>query len=175
MLATRKREVTARKTAGESAKRRRAERVASRAEERATARKASNDDASDDEVEDLDEDVVNAVADRHFARPAQKDTTATRKENLSKKAAKRAAIRAAREAEELRRRERSWHAGTRGGGTRGRAACFSTPRRGNRCARGGSPRWASGRRDDDRARGAFVSDARTRDRKRVVSFRKYLR
>lgn len=100
MLATRKREVTARKTAGESAKRRRAERVASRAEERATARKASNDDASDDEVEDLDEDVVNAVADRHFARPVQKDTTETRKEKLSKKAAKRAAIRAAREAEE---------------------------------------------------------------------------
>ena len=100
MLATRKREVTARKTAGESAKRRRAERVASRAEERATTRKASNDDASDDEVEDLDEDVVNAVADRHFARPVQKDTTETRKEKLSKKAAKRAAIRAAREAEE---------------------------------------------------------------------------
>ena len=100
VLATRKREVTARKTAGESAKRRRAERVASRAEERATTRKASNDDASDDEVEDLDEDVVNAVADRHFARLVQKDTTETRKEKLSKKAAKRAAIRAAREAEE---------------------------------------------------------------------------
>jgi len=98
VLATRKREVTARKTAGESAKRRRAERVASRAEERAT--NEASKEVSDDEVEDLDEDVVRAVADRHSARPAERDTTATRKEKLSKKAAKRAAIRAAREAEE---------------------------------------------------------------------------
>ena len=178
VLATRTREVAARRTAGESAKRRRAERVASRAEETATRPKKASDDGSDDEVEDLDEDVVHAVADRHLAQPAKRDTTGTRREKLSKKAAKRAAIRAAREAEEgyvgggvwekdgyevvaagagttgvtaaRRRRERSWRAVTRGGGTRGRAACCSTRRRGNRCARGGSPRWASGRRDDDR-------------------------
>ena len=100
MLATRTREVAARRTAGESAKRRRAERVASRAEETATRPKKASDDGSDDEVEDLDEDVVHAVADRHFAQPAKRDTTGTRREKLSKKAAKRAAIRAAREAEE---------------------------------------------------------------------------
>ena len=100
MLATRTREVAARRTAGESAKRRRAERVASRAEETATRPKKASDDGSDDEVEDLDEDVVHAVADRRFAQPAKRDTTGTRREKLSKKAAKRAAIRAAREAEE---------------------------------------------------------------------------
>ena len=100
VLATRTREVAARRTAGESAKRRRAERVASRAEETATRPKKASDDGSDDEVEDLDEDVVHAVADRHFAQPAKRDTTGTRREKLSKKAAKRAAIRAAREAEE---------------------------------------------------------------------------
>ena len=100
VLATRTREVAARRTAGESAKRRRAERVASRAEETATRPKKASDDGSDDEVEDLDEDVVHAVADRHLAQPAKRDTTGTRREKLSKKAAKRAAIRAAREAEE---------------------------------------------------------------------------
>ena len=47
-------------------------------------------------MEDLDEDVVRAVADRHLAQPAKRDTTGTRREKLSKKAAKRAAIRAAR-------------------------------------------------------------------------------
>ena len=100
MLATRTREVAARRTAGESAKRRRAERVASRVEETATRPKKASVDGSDDEVEDLDEDVVHAVADRHFAQPAKRDSTGTRREKLSKKAAKRAAIRAAREAEE---------------------------------------------------------------------------
>ena len=91
VLATRTREVAARRTAGESAKRRRAERVASRAEETATRPKKASDDGSDDEVEDLDEDVVHAVADRHLAQPRARHHRDAREAQQEAASARRAA------------------------------------------------------------------------------------
>ena len=94
---------SARKSVKETAKRKRAEQVTARADEKAKTRgtkKKTQNESSDDEVEDLDQDVIAAVARRDKEAVEPKQTPASRKEKLSKKALKRAAIRAAREAEE---------------------------------------------------------------------------
>ena len=108
MIATRKREVTARKTAGENAKRRRAEHIASRAvgkseTETDAARTKGKVDESDDEVEDLDDDIVAAVADRDLRAVRARDATArsaSRQAKRSAKASRRLSMRAAREERE---------------------------------------------------------------------------
>ena len=69
----------------------------------AKSKTKTKEDSDDDEVEDLDVDVIAAVAlrDKFFSAVGdKKQSLDTKKQKLSKKAAKRAAVRVAREIEE---------------------------------------------------------------------------
>lgn len=103
---------SARKTVQETAKRTRIATQTARAGEKAdekakksgaASKTKTKEDSDDDEVEDLDVDVIAAVALRDKISSAdgdKKQSLDTKKQKLSKKAAKRAAVRVAREIEE---------------------------------------------------------------------------